>query len=63
MWQRRCLDLERKLVITSYEEVKKHDRTEAPLTAELDKYTGHFKELYMPCGVVLFRNERSGKST
>lgn len=30
---------------TSQEEVKKHERLDTHLTADLDKYAGHFKEL------------------
>lgn len=48
---------------TSQEEVKKHERLDMHLSADLDKYAGRFKELQMLCGVVLLRNERSRKST
>lgn len=36
---KKMLRLGKEVGHTSYEEVKKHDRTEAPLTAELDKHT------------------------
>lgn len=39
------LRLGRKVGHTSYKEVKKHERPDAHLTADLDKYGGHFKEL------------------
>lgn len=42
---KKMLRLGREVGHTSYEEVKKYKRPDARLTADLDKYAGHFKEL------------------
>lgn len=42
---KKMLRLGREVGHTSYEEVKKYKRPDARLTADMDKYAGHFKEL------------------